>query len=75
LDDKEHKKIKSILEFDDTTVEEIMTPRVKIEALNIDSTVKEAKDFYLTHTHSRIPIYTNSIDKIDYFITARDLMN
>jgi putative hemolysin len=57
LDDKEHDQIKSILEFDETTVEEIMTPRVEIEALSIKSTVKEAMEFYLTHTHSRIPIY------------------
>ncbi|MFK7780065.1 MAG: hemolysin family protein [Candidatus Gracilibacteria bacterium] len=74
LDDSEHKKIKSILEFDETIVEEIMTPRVKIEAINIDSTVKEAMDFYLSHTHSRIPVYTKTIDKINHFITARDLM-
>ena len=31
--------------------------RVKIEALSIKSTVKDAMDFYLSHTHSRIPIY------------------
>jgi putative hemolysin len=74
LDDKEHDQIKSILEFDETTVEEIMTPRVEIEALSIKSTVKEAMEFYLTHTHSRIPIYWRTIDRIDYFITSRDLI-
>ena len=74
IDDKEHKKIKSILEFDETTVEEIMTPRVKIDAISYDSTIKEVLDFYLTHTHSRIPVYTETIDKIDYFITSRDLV-
>ncbi len=74
LDDKEHKKIKSILEFDETLVEEIMTPRVKIEALSADITIKEAMNFYLTHTHSRIPIYSDTIDKIDYFLTSRDLI-
>jgi CBS domain containing-hemolysin-like protein len=31
-------------------------------------------EFYLTHTHSRIPIYWKTIDKIDYFITSRDLI-
>ena len=74
LDYKEHKKIKSILEFNETTVEEIMTPRVKIEAISSDITIKEALDFYLTHTHSRIPVYTDTIDRIDYFITSRDLV-
>jgi len=51
-----------------------MTPRVKIEAISSNITVKEALEFYLTHTHSRIPVYTETIDKIDYFITSRDLV-
>lgn len=74
LEISEHKKIKSILELDDTYIDEIMTPRVKIEALSSDKTVKEAMDFYLTHTHSRIPVYTETIDKIDNFITWRELL-
>lgn len=74
LDDKEHEQIKSILEFDDTTVEEIMTPRVKLDAISSDSSIKEAMAFYLDHTHSRIPVYCETIDKIDYFITSRDLI-
>ena len=74
IDDDEHEKIKSILDFDDTTVEEVMTPRVKIDALDIDMTVSEAMDFYLNHTHSRIPVFTDTIDKIDYYLTGRDLI-
>lgn len=74
IDDDEHEKIKSILNFDDTTVEEVMTPRVKIDALDIEETVWEAMDFYLSHTHSRIPVYTDTIDKIDYYLTGRDLI-
>lgn len=74
IDDDEHEKIKSILDFDDTTVEEVMTPRVKIDALDIETKVSEAMDFYLSHTHSRIPVYTDTIDKIDYYLTGRDLI-
>lgn len=74
LEDHEHEKIKNILDFDETMVEEIMTPRVKVEALENDSTVQEALDFYLKHTHSRIPVYSDTIDKIDSFITTRDLL-
>lgn len=74
LEDHEHEKIKNILEFDEISVEEIMTPRVKIEALSCEKTVWEALSFYLTHTHSRIPIYTETIDKIDCFVTSRDLL-
>lgn len=74
LDHDEHEKIKSILELDDTVVEEIMTPRVKIDAVSSDMSVWDAMDYYLEHTHTRLPVYNETIDKIDYFLTARDLI-
>jgi CBS domain containing-hemolysin-like protein len=51
-----------------------MTPRVNIEAISNEKTVWEAIDFYLAHTHSRIPVYNETIDKIDTFFTIRDLL-
>jgi hypothetical protein len=51
-----------------------MTPRVKIEAIPDTLTIKETVEYYLTHTHTRIPIYHETIDKIDYFISGRDLL-
>ena len=74
IDDDEHEKLKSVFEFYETTAEEIMTPRVKIEAIPDTLTIKEAVEYYLTHTHTRIPIYHETIDKIDYFISGRDLL-
>lgn len=74
IDEDEHEKIKSVLEFDEITAEEIMTPRVRIEAIPNTLTIKEAVDYYLNHTHTRIPIYNWTIDKIDYFISWRDLL-
>jgi len=29
----------------------------------------------MKHTHSRIPVFEERIDRIDYFITLRDLLN
>jgi len=75
LEDHEHEKIKNILDFSDTDAEEIMTPRIKIEALEANTTVKEAFDFFTKHTHSRIPIYNWTIDKITHFMTIRDILN
>ncbi len=74
LEKDEHKKIKSILELSEIHAEEIMTARVKIEALSIESTIKESIDFYMDHTHSRIPVYNETIDNINYFITWRELI-
>jgi len=74
LEEKQHKQLKNVLEFGEITVEEIMTPRVKLEALEDDTTVEEALDYYLKHTHSRIPIYHETIDNITHILTIRDLI-
>ncbi len=75
LEHKQHEHLKNVLEFGEITSEEIMTPRVNIEALSDDTTVWEALDFYLTHTHSRIPVYSKTIDKITHILTVRDLVS
>jgi CBS domain containing-hemolysin-like protein len=64
LENDEHKHIKNILEFAETIVEEIMTPRINFDKLSDDITVKEAIDYVLSHTHSRIPVYHKEVDKI-----------
>ncbi len=74
LEHKQHEHLKNVLEFGDITVEEIMTPRVKVDALDIDTTVWEALNYYLEHTHSRIPVYSDTIDKITNILTIRDLV-
>lgn len=74
LDEEEHEKLINMLDFSDTTVEEVMVPRVNMKAIDWELTVKEAFDFYMENSYSRIPIYTETIDKIDYFFTVRDLI-
>ena len=74
LELKQHEHLKNVLEFWEITVEEIMTPRVKLEALEDDTTVEKALNFYLKHTHSRIPVYNETIDNITHILTIRDLI-
>lgn len=71
----EHEKIKNMLEFSEITVEEIFTPRVKIDAIDIELTVDDAVDYVLLQTHSRIPVYVETIDHIEYVVNMRFLVN
>lgn len=75
LEEKEHEKIKNMLEFSEITVEEILTPRVKIDALNIETILDDAIDYVLSITHSRVPVYTWNIDNVDFFVNLRFLLN
>jgi len=74
LEEDEHMLLKNTLEFSDTLVEEIMVPRVKIDALSDEMTIEQALEYYLSHTHSRIPVYHDQIDNIIGIITIRDIL-
>jgi CBS domain containing-hemolysin-like protein len=41
-----------------------MIPRVKVDALSDETTVEESLEYYLAHTHSRIPVFKRQIDNI-----------
>lgn len=64
-----------MLDFYEVTVQEVMTPRVYIDALPANITVKEAISRTMKFSHSRIPIYDNTIDNIQWMVTTRDLLH
>jgi len=74
LEKEEHKHLKNILEFDEISVNEIMTPRVKFDKLQDNTTVENAVKYILQHTHSRIPVYHEDIDKIIWIVNIRTLL-
>jgi len=75
IDRAEHELIKSILEFTDTTVKEIMVPRPDVVALDItmprDVLVRKVID----EGYSRLPVYRESIDNIIGIIYSKDLLS
>ena len=74
LEEKEGELIHSILEFGDTTVGEVMTPRPDIVALPLTATVREARDIIMESKYSRLPVYRDQIDNVEGFVYVRDLL-
>ncbi len=74
FDEVNYRLIKNMLKFEEITAEEIMTPRVKIEALKSSSTIDEALQTILKFSHSRLPVYTDKIDNIEWIVTLRELI-
>ncbi len=74
LETTEKEIIENHLEFADTTAEEVMIPRTKIDALSDQITLEEATKFVIEHSHSRLPIYHESIDQVVGIVTIRDLL-
>lgn len=66
--------IESVMEFRETDVAEIMTPRTEMSALPATSTLTEAKDFIAAEGHSRIPVFEENLDDIKGVLYAKDLL-
>ncbi|MDT4969504.1 MAG: magnesium and cobalt exporter, family [Acidobacteriota bacterium] len=74
LEVEEGELIHSIIEFGDTRVNEVMTPRTEIAALPITATVREARDEIIESKYSRLPVYRDQIDNVEGIIYVRDLL-
>jgi CBS domain containing-hemolysin-like protein len=75
IEEQESDLVKSALEFDDITVNEILIPRVKIVGADINSTMDEIKEIFTTEMYSRLPIYEKSLDEIVGIITNKAFFN
>lgn len=70
----EYEKIKNMLNFYEITAEEIMTPRVEVDALDYEITVDEAIDKMMNFSHSRILVYKENIDNIKWVVRLKQLL-
>ncbi|MDQ3173127.1 MAG: hemolysin family protein, partial [Acidobacteriota bacterium] len=74
LEEEEGELIHSIIEFGDTSVSEVMTPRPDIVAIPESATVREARDIMIESKYSRLPVYRDQIDNVEGLIYVRDLL-
>ncbi len=74
LEDEERELIDSIFRFSETTVAEVMVPRVDVVALPKDTPLMKALDVIVEAGHSRIPVYEDTIDRIVGILYAKDLL-
>ncbi|MBR3972088.1 MAG: HlyC/CorC family transporter [Ruminococcus sp.] len=64
LEKQESEMVRSVLDFDETTVVEVLTPRVDVIALSIDDPHDKIMKVIKKHRFSRIPVYKDTIDNI-----------
>src|SRR3989440_1391996 len=74
LEEEETEMIHSIFEFADTTVREVMIPRIDMVTLESDATVDDAVDLALQGGFSRIPVYEENIDNITGVLYTKDML-
>jgi len=66
--------LKSVVEFGDTIVREIMTPRVSMVCAKRDASIESLREVVNREKISRIPVYKDRIDNIDGIVNAKDLL-
>ena len=74
LSDEERKMLHRIFEFGDIRVSDVMMPKDKIVAANVNSSNEEILNIFVEQGHARLPVYEGSIDNISGIIYARDLL-
>ena len=74
IEKDEDELLRSVVEFGDTIVREIMTPRVDMVCIRKDATIQKLRNLIITEKYSRIPVYTNRVDNLDGMVMAKDLL-
>jgi len=72
--EEEHGLINSIVSFRTVAVHEVMTPRVDMIAISVDTDFEELLQIISKTGHSRLPLYRNGLDDIVGVIYAKDLL-
>ncbi|MCD4830257.1 MAG: hemolysin family protein [Anaerohalosphaeraceae bacterium] len=75
VDAVEQEMIEHVLELNDTTAEEIMTPRTDIVAIMAEDDIEKVLEQVISEGHSRLPVYEGNIDSIIGLVYAKDLLS
>jgi magnesium and cobalt exporter, CNNM family len=71
----EHKILKGIVRFGETSVKQVMKARVEVTAIDKETSFSEIINTIIESGHSRIPVYENSFDKILGILYIKDLLS
>lgn len=72
LEKQESELVRSALDFDEITADEILTPRVDVVSAEVGESIETIKDLFVEEHFSRIPIYENSIDNVIGVLYSKD---
>ena len=74
IEGEERRLLQSIVDFGDTLVREVMTPRPDIVAIPEDATIGELRALFREQEYSRFPVFRENLDNIAGFVFVKDLV-
>jgi len=75
IDEQQSELIQNAIEFSELEAFDVLTPRVDVEAIDIDNTKEEIRELFLETGFSRLPVYEDTIDKIMGVLNQKDFHN
>lgn len=74
IEEDEHELITGLVSFKTVNVREVMTPRVDMIAVSVETKFEDLLNLIVESGHSRIPLYEENLDNIIGIIYAKDLL-
>jgi CBS domain containing-hemolysin-like protein len=74
IEREERRLLQSIVDFGDTLVREVMTPRPDIVAIPVDATFDELRALFKEQEYSRIPVFQENLDNILGIVVVKDVL-
>ncbi|HEV8262885.1 MAG TPA: HlyC/CorC family transporter [Burkholderiales bacterium] len=75
LPQKHQNILLNLFDLESITVEDAMTPRNQIEAVDIESSLDEIRRQIATSNHTRLPVYRGRLDDIVGIVHVRKVLN
>lgn len=74
MDQSDEDLLKSVIEFGDTLVREVMVPRIDMGAFELETPLADVLAAVVRRGHSRWPVYRESVDQVVGILHAKDLL-
>lgn len=73
-DQEDGRLLRSVVDFGDTLVREVMTPRPDVVAIRADATIDDLRALVREQQYSRLPVYGDNLDNIVGLVVVKDLI-
>jgi CBS domain containing-hemolysin-like protein len=75
INEEKQNMIRGIEDLSHTSVKEVMIPRIDVDFISVDTPQEELMEKLATSGHSRIPVYSESIDNVVGVLYVKDLIH
>jgi len=74
IDESERTLIRNVLKIRDSTVSDVMVPRIDIVAIAAETSYEKIIDIMTSKGHSRLPIYRDGLDDVVGMVHIKDIV-